>query len=396
MHSRPDPLSSGVPGVVDADTSPEGLPEVTLDFRKLQAELARGYDGPFLLLDLSIVRAKARRFMAAMPRVHPHYAVKANPHPRVIEALKDAGVGFEVASSGELDRLLDLGVAARDVFCSNPVKSRVHVQSAALSGVEWFAIDSIEELHKVTRVKTDAKLCLRIETPSVGSDWPLSGKFGASPAQALEIVAAAACLGADLAGVSFHVGSQCRNPESWRLGIERAKQTLAEIRSAGMQPRLLDIGGGFPVQHARPIPSIDAIGAIVNRALADVPSDIAITAEPGRFLVSDAAWFVCRVNGTTIRDGTRWMYWDAGIFGGIIESARGMIYEIRTDRCGTPVPWTVAGPTCDSTDVLAGEHLLPEDLQEGDFIYLPNTGAYLSTRACTFNGFPLPDLRVIE
>jgi ornithine decarboxylase len=261
--------------------------------------------------------------------------------------------------------------------------------------VEWFAIDSVEELHKVANIKADAKLCLRIETPSAGSDWPLSGKFGADPWQVREIAAAAARLGANLAAVTFHVGSQCRNPESWRLGIECAKQTLAVLRAAGLQSRLLDIGGGFPVRHTEPIPSVEAIGEVVDRALADLPTEVSVIAEPGRFLVSDAAWYVCRVNGTTFRNGKRWMYWDAGIFNGIIESARGMIYEIRTDRRGTPVPWIVAGPTCDSSDVLAGEHLLPEDMQEGDFVYLPNTGAYASTRACSFNGFPLPDLRVI-
>ena len=360
----------------------------------VETEIAKGYGGPFLLLDLEIVREKSRRFRKAMPRVEPHYAVKANPHSWVLKALIDQGVAFEIASAGELDLLLGLGVPAREIFYSNPVKCREHVAQAVAHGVDWFVIDSVEELRKVVAVKSDAKVCLRIDAPNGGSDWPLSGKFGATPDAVPGIVAAAAALGADLAGVSFHVGSQCTNPENWRLGIERAKQVLAEIRSAGMRPRLLDIGGGFPVQHAQPIPSIEAIGAVVNSALAET-HDMVVIAEPGRFLVSDAACFVCRVIGITTRNGRRWMYWDAGIFGGIIEAARGIVYEIRTDRTGTRVPWTVAGPTCDAADVLAGEHLLPADLREGDFIYLPNTGAYTSSRACTFNGFPLPDVRVI-
>ena len=134
------------------------------------------------------------------------------------------------------------------------------------------------------------------------------------------------------------------------------------------------------MQHAQPIPSIEAIGAVVNSALAET-HDMVVIAEPGRFLVSDAACFVCRVIGITTRNGRRWMYWDAGIFGGIIEAARGIVYEIRTDRTGTRVPWTVAGPTCDAADVLAGEHLLPADLREGDFV-LPQYRCVHDSRAC--------------
>lgn len=374
--------------------APVAADAVGADFRKAREALAEGYRGPFLLLDIDIVRAKARRFRSAMPRVQPHYAVKANPHPRVLEVLDDEGVAFEIASVGELALLADLAVPARNVLYSNPVKCREHVARAVERGVEWFVVDSVEEVRKVIAIASGAKLCLRIEVTNAGSDWPLAGKFGASREAAREVVAVAADLGADLAGVSFHVGSQCTNPENWRLGIEGAKQTMAELRAAAMHPRLLDIGGGFPVQHARPIPDIEAIGAIVNRALAEIPPEVTVIAEPGRFLVSDAACFVCRVIGTSTRNGRRWMYWDAGVFGGIIESARGVIYEIRTERTGALVPWTVAGPTCDAADVLAGEHLLPEDLREGDFIYLPNTGAYTSSRACTFNGFPLPEVRV--
>ncbi|MBL8529424.1 MAG: type III PLP-dependent enzyme [Burkholderiales bacterium] len=366
-----------------------------MSFRKVRDALAAGYHGPLLLLDLDLVRAKARRFQGAMPRVRPHYAVKANPHPAVLRALRDEGVAFEIASAGELDLLMDLCVPAREVFYSNPVRCREHLSHAVRCGVEWFVVDSVDELRKVAAVKSDAKLCLRVDVPNTDSEWPLAGKFGATPDVVREVVAAAVCLGADLAGVSFHVGSQCLNPESWRLGIERAQATLLEMRLAGLRPRLLDIGGGFPVRYARPVPSIEAIGAIVHRALADVPLDVTVIAEPGRYLVADAACFVCRVIGTATRKGRRWMYWDAGIFGGIIETARGMVYEIRTDRRGALVPWTIAGPTCDAADVLKGEHLLPEDMQEGDFVYLPNTGAYTNSRACTFNGFPLPEVRVI-
>ncbi len=166
------------------------------------------------------------------------------------------------------------------------------------------------------------------------------------------------------------------------------------MRLAGLKPRLLNIGGGYPVRHVKPIPSIEAIADVVNEAIRDLPPEMRVMAEPGRYLVSDAAYFVCRVVGTATRAGKRWMYWDAGVFGGIIETQEGLIYEIRTDRNGREIPWVVAGPTCDSMDVLMRDQMLPEDVQENDFIYIPNAGAYTSSYASNFNGFPLPEVRV--
>jgi ornithine decarboxylase len=370
-------------------------PEVGLDFGQVRQAAASGYDRPFLLVDPNLVRTKARRFKAAMPRVHPHYAVKANPHPAVLRTLIEEGVKFEIASIAELDLLLGLGVPAAEIYYSNPVKSRQYLRYAAHKGVEWFVLDSIEELRKIVEIKPDAKLYLRLDVPNAGSDWPLSGKFGVQPREAEEIIAAAADLKADLAGVTFHVGSQCRNPENWRVGIESAKRVFRKMRLKGLKPRLLNIGGGFPVRHTKPIPSIEAIGEVVNRELAGLPENIRVMAEPGRFLVSDAGWFVCRVVGTATRSGKRWVYLDAGMFGGIIETTEGLQYEIVTDRAGKAIPWTVAGPTCDSVDVIMRDQMLPEDLQADDFVYVPNAGAYTTAYASNFNGFPLPQERFV-
>lgn len=369
--------------------------EVSLDFEKVREILATGYPKPFLLVDSRIVRAKTRRFRAALPRVQPHYAVKANPDPRVLKALIEEGAGFEIASIAELDLLLGLGVPAAEIYYSNPVKSRAYLEYAAAKGVEWFVLDSVEELRKIVSIKPDAKLYLRIDTPNIGSDWPLSGKFGAHLGDVRQILAAAVELKADLAGVTFHVGSQCRNPENWRVGIERAQKVFADMKKAGLNPRLLNIGGGFPVRHVKPIPSIETIGDVVNRALENFPEEVRIMAEPGRFLVSDAGYFVCRVIGTATRGGKRWMYWDAGVFGGVIETIEGLKYKIKTDRTGPDMPWNVAGPTCDSVDVMMKDELLPSDMREGDFIYIRNAGAYTTAYASNFNGFPLPDVIVI-
>jgi ornithine decarboxylase len=371
-------------------------PEVSLDFEIVREAARQKYARPFLILDTALVRDKARRFRAAMPRVRPHYAVKANPDRRVLKTLMQEGCAFEIASTAELDMLLPLGANPADILFSNPMKSRQAIDYAASRGVQWFVLDSVDELRRIHEVRADAKLYLRVATPNIGSDWPLSGKFGAGVGETREIIATAARLGADLAGITFHVGSQCRNPENWRVGLEKARTLFDSMAKAGLRPRLVDIGGGFPVRHVRPIPSIEVIGEVVNSALEAFPAGVQVVAEPGRYLVSDAGYFVCRVLGTTTRGGKRWMHWDAGLFGGIIETTEGLKYKVRTDRSGPDVPWHVAGPTCDSVDVILRDEALPSDLQEGDFIYLRNAGAYTTAYASEFNGFPLPEVRIFE
>ncbi len=392
MYAFPSTLQKTSP-------SPEILfdthPEVSLDFKYVQDELKKDYRKPFLLVDSNIIRNKTQRFKAAMPRIHPHYAVKANPDRCVLKVLIEEGTGFEIASIAELDLLLELGVPAQEIFYSNPMKSRAYLEYAAAKGVKWFVIDSVEELRKIVSVKADAKMYLRIDTPNIGSDWPLAGKFGTHLGDIHEIIQEASRLRADLAGVTFHVGSQCRNPQNWRVGIERAKKVFDDMLAIGLKPRLLNIGGGYPVRHTKPIPSIETIANVINEAIADLPDSIRIMAEPGRYLVSDSAYFVCRIVGTATRNGKKWMYWDAGMFGGVIEITEGLRYEIITDRSGNLIPWSVAGPTCDSVDVLVHDMMLPSDMQEGDFIYIPNAGAYTTAYASNFNGFPLPDVKVI-
>jgi len=372
-------------------------PEVPLDFAVVHDAVRHNhYRTPFLLLDPELVRRKVRRFRAAMPGVALHYAIKANPHPDLLRVMREEGVAFEVASIAELEILIEQGVPASEVHFNNPIKAREHVTGAAGAGVQWFVIDSIDELTKVVRVKPDARLCLRIETQNVGSDWPLTGKFGATFPEAEDILRRARALGADVAGVAFHVGSQCRNLDNWHIGIENAKLVFDLMRGQGLQPRLLNIGGGFPVRHRKPIPLIEKIGATVCDAIADLPGSIRVMAEPGRYLVSDSAWLVARVTGTAMRHGTRWIYLDAGVYHGLMEALGNLDYDIRTDRHDAELPCTVAGPTCDATDVIARDKLLPEDLCEGDYVYIPNAGAYTTIYATRFNGFPGPDTVVLQ
>jgi ornithine decarboxylase len=397
-------LSSPAHQVIDAgaifearlETHLDTHPEVALDLDVVKRLLAeRGYERPVLVLDSALVRAKVQRFCRALPRVRPHYAVKANPDPRVLKTLIEEGAGFEIASPSELDALLALGVPGREVFYSNPIKSRAQIAYAAANGVEWFVFDCVEELAKFAEVKPDAKLYLRIDAPNIGSDWPLAGKFGVSLSEVDPIIDEARRLKLDVAGVTFHVGSQCRNPENWRVGLQRARSVFDKLIAAGFEPRLLNLGGGYPVRLTKPIPSIEAIAAVVNEELAHFPQHVRVIAEPGRYLVSDSGWYVVRVIGTATRLGKRWMYWDAGVFGGVFETTDGLRYDLHTDRTGKAVEWNVAGPTCDSVDVCLRDEALPADLAEGDFVYIKNAGVYTTAYATNFNGFPLPDVVVL-
>lgn len=372
-------------------------PEVSLDFKYVREAVQNGTHTPFLLIDTDLIRIKARRFKAAMPRVQPHYAFKANPHPEVAKVLIEEGVGFEIASIAELDALLELGVQAKDIYYSNPIKSREYITYAARKGVEWYVLDSVDELQKIHSVKPDAHLYMRIDTQNLGSDWPLSGKFGATLSETKEIINEAVKLGADLAGVTFHVGSQCRNVENWRVGVDNAKMVFELMQEAGLTPRLLNIGGGYPVRHVKPIPSIEKIGESVNAAIADLPESIRVMAEPGRYMVSDSAYLISRVVGTATRAGTKWVYLDSGVFQGMMETHEGFQYEVYTDHEGLDeMPCTVAGPTCDSMDVMMRDEMLPQDLKEGDYVYIPNAGAYTTSYASNFNGFPLPEVYVLK
>jgi ornithine decarboxylase len=195
--------------------------------------------------------------------------------------------------------------------------------------------------------------------------------------------------------VTFHVGSQCRNVENWHGAIDKSNRVFQKMRAVGLSPRVLNIGGGFPVRLTKPIPSIEVIGDTVNAAVADLPESIRIMAEPGRYLVSDAGCLVCQVIGRAQRGKQRWLYLDTGMFGGLFESTQGLQYELSTDRFGPLVPWHVAGPSCDSVDVLMHDQMLPDDLRTGDFVYVRNAGAYTTAYASGFNGFPLPDVKVI-
>jgi ornithine decarboxylase len=353
------------------------------------------YDGPVLAVSEQRLRSNARSFIAAMPRVRPHFAVKANPDAEILRIFKEEGCCFEIASSVELQSMVDLGVNLETVFYSNPIKSPASIRQAAAAGIQWFVVDTPEEVLKIATIKPDAKLYLRTEVSNEGSVWPLAGKFGASSSGILATIEAARNTGMQITGVTFHVGSQCTNINNWVEGIRSARKIFAQLEDNGWTPELLNLGGGYPVQFTGIEPGITEIGTTINKELEAIPSSIQVMAEPGRFLVGSAGCLVTQVVGMATRDDKRWLYLDTGTYGGLMELAGGFPSNIVSQRAGEPSLWTMAGPTCDSIDVF-GEHSLPSNMEVEDLVFITNLGAYCTSCACDFNGFPIPNIVLVD
>ena len=353
------------------------------------------YDGPVLAVSEQRLRSNARSFIAAMPRVRPHFAVKANPDPEILRIFKEEGCCFEIASSAELQSMVDLDVNLETVFYSNPIKSPASIRQAAAAGIQWFVVDTPEEVVKLAAIKPDAKLYLRSEVSNEGSVWPLAGKFGASSSGIIATIEAAKNTGMQITGVTFHVGSQCANINNWIEGIRSAKNIFAQLEANGWTPELLNLGGGYPIQFTGIEPTIAEIGVAINKELEAIPNTIQIMAEPGRFLVGSAGCLVTQVVGLATRDEKRWLYLDTGTYGGLMELAEDFSSNIVSQRGGETCLWTMAGPTCDSIDVF-GEYSLPSSMEVEDLLFITNLGAYCTTCACDFNGFPIPNMVLVD
>ncbi len=347
-------------------------------------------------LELSVGTA-IERYLAlasALPRTGIHYAVKANPHPVLLRALAQAGCRFDVASPAEVRLALAAGAGPADLVHSNPVARRDHVAEAFALGVRLFVVDSAGEVAKVADVAPGSSVLARIVTSGSGSDWPLSRKYGCPVDAAVTLLVEAGRRGLDPAGVSFHVGSQQRDPESWRAPIHSAARIFDALRAAGPGPWLVDLGGGFPATLDSDVPPVQAYGRAIDSFLSDAfggtrPQTIV---EPGRGVVGDAGTVVASVVGVVDRGGARWVFLDAGVFTGLVETLGEAIrYRLETPGVDGPTgPCVLAGPTCVSADVLyetTPVHL-PLALAEGDEVRIDATGAYSTCYSTVgFNGF---------
>ena len=350
---------------------------------------------PFVVIDVDVVEERYHALVDALPAARVYFAVKANPGMPILRRLVAAGSAFDVASPAEIDLCLAAGASAGDISYGNTVKKRADVAYAASVGVDRFTVDAHEELDKVLDVAPGASICVRLLHECAGADWPLSRKFGCDPEDLVELLVAASDAGSRC-GASFHVGSQQRNVDAWHEALDVVALAFRKARERGANPTFVNLGGGFPGTYREQLPDIAAYGRSVQSALhAAFPDGLAeVMVEPGRYLVADAGVLRSEVVLVSRRSigATRWVYLDCGKFHGLAETMDEAIrYRLRTAHDGGPTgPVAIAGPTCDSADVLyeKTDYELPLALGEGDMVDVLSTGAYTTTYSSVgFNGF---------
>jgi ornithine decarboxylase len=354
-------------------------------------------DGPRLVVDLDVVRDNYQAFAKALPDTRVFYAVKANPAPEVLSLLASLGSCFDAASVPEIEMVLAAGAAPDRISYGNTIKKERDIARAHALGVRLFAVDCGAEVEKIARAAPGARVFCRILSDCVGAEWPLSRKFGCEPAMAVEVLEHALRLGLEPYGLSFHVGSQQRNPHAWDRALASAAAVFRECGERGINLAMVNLGGGFPAKYLKSVPSVKTYGASIFRALRKhfgnrIPETII---EPGRGMVGNAGVIeaeVVLVSRKSNEDDVRWVYLDIGKFGGLAETMDESIrYPIRTARDGDALgPCVLAGPTCDSADVLYERepYPLPVSLEIGDKVLIEGTGAYTATYAAVgFNGF---------
>jgi ornithine decarboxylase len=354
---------------------------------------------PYLVTDLDTVTARHDAFRAALPGVRAFYAMKCNPAAEIITTLAADGAGVEIASLGELRMLERLGIEAAGVLYSNPVKPPAHIAEAHRAGLWRFSFDSPNELAKLAEHAPGAAVFVRIRVDDKASVFPLSRKFGCDVDEAFELMLLARTLGLRPYGITFHVGSQCGSPAAWRQAIGVSGALMTRLAAEGITLEMLDIGGGFPARYVAEVPSIEAIAAMINPALDELlpyrPALLA--AEPGRHLVAEAAVMAVGIIGRERRGDENWLFADVGAYNGMMETLQTgnrWEYPLWTSLPGHAdvprLPFTVTGPSCDSSDTMFLNVLLPATIDVGDTLYIGSAGAYTLSYASAFNGFPPP------
>jgi ornithine decarboxylase len=371
-------------------------PEMTDRIREFLRD--RRPEGPCLVVDTEVVRDNYLAFAKAMPDSRVFYAVKANPAPEILALLASLGSSFDCASVAEIDMALAAGATPDRISYGNTIKKERDIAAAYARGVRLFAVDSFEEVEKLGRAAPGARAFCRILCDGAGADWPLSRKFGCEPELAVSVLEHAHRLGLEAYGVSFHVGSQQGNPEAWDAALAASAAIFRTLSERGIQLRMVNLGGGFPAKYLKKVPLVKAYGRSISTALRRhfgnrIPETII---EPGRGMVGDAGVIkaeVVLISKKSEAEGEpRWVYLDIGKFGGLAETMEEAIrYPIRTphDR-GAKGPCVIAGPTCDSADVLYEKtpYELPVTLAIGDEVLIEGTGAYTTTySSVAFNGF---------
>ncbi|MHC2020993.1 type III PLP-dependent enzyme [Methylobacterium sp. WCS2018Hpa-22] len=375
------------------------------DFLRARRDMGQD-EGPVMVLDLDVVRDNFTAFARALPDTRVFYAVKANPAPEVLRLLAEMGSCFDTASVVEVEMALASGATADRISFGNTIKKERCITRALKLGVRLFAVDCQVEVEKIARAAEAAEVELgsvqvfcRILCDGAGAEWPLSRKFGCVPEMAVDVLEHACRQGLHAYGVSFHVGSQQGNTEAWDGALASASTIFRECADRGITLSMVNLGGGFPTKYLKAVPGVESYGDAIFRALTkhfgnQLPETII---EPGRGMVGNAGMIEAEVilvsKKSDAEDEIRWVYLDIGKFGGLAETMDESIrYAIRTEHDEDRMaPCVLAGPTCDSADVLYEKvpYPLPVSLSIGDKVLIEGAGAYTTTYAAVaFNGFP--------
>jgi ornithine decarboxylase len=361
-------------------------------------ELAEQHGTPLVVVDHKVLRENYEQFRKLLPRVQVYYAVKANCDPAIVRTFYDAGAGFDVASVAEFltvhEKIEHLSPEQRQAFIwdriiyANPIKA-----NETLERLDPYkplvTYDNYEEVIKIARYAPHSGLVLRLWVPNTGSLVELSSKFGALPAEAVDLIAFAHNNNLEVEGLSFHVGSQCMNPKNYSQALHLAAGIFSEARARGFDLKLLDIGGGFPAHYDDTVPPLSKLAEMLNSELDHhFPEPIEILAEPGRFLVATAATAVAQIIGKAVRGGKLCYYLNDGVYqtysGIIFDHAQ---YHMKSFKNGPTQFCSVFGPTCDALDTIGLTEQLPV-MDMGELVYSENIGAYSSASSTCFNGFP--------
>lgn len=358
--------------------------------------LAREYGTPLLVLSLEQIEKNYRLLRTHLPRVKVFYAIKANPHRRILELMRDLGSNFDVASDGEIMELSSLGVDGSRMIYANPMKTVNGLRACRNAGVGKMTFDSAGEIDKMARECPGATVLLRIRIDNSSAHVDLNKKFGAAREQALELLLKARDAGLDAAGIAFHVGSQTTSADPYLYALDIAREIFEEAAAAGMQLRIMDIGGGFPIPEPKVRFNLQEMLNQINARLDEDFPGVEIWAEPGRFICGTAVNLITSVIGVTERGGQPWYFLDEGLYG----TFSGVLFDqwdfkLISFKEGEQVAATFAGPSCDSLDIMFRGKMTVRQ-EEGDLILVPICGAYTSASATTFNGFSKANFVVWE
>jgi ornithine decarboxylase len=353
-------------------------------------------DTPFVVVDLDVITENYYALRRFLPIAQVFYAVKANPAVEVISLLVGLGSNFDCASPSEIEMVLAAGATPERISFGNTIKKQRDIAWAYDQGVRLFAFDSEAELAKLAASAPGARVFCRLLMSCEGADWPLSRKFGCDAAMARDLLIRARDLGLEPYGISFHVGSQQTRLEQWDIAVGKTAMLFTALNEAGIELKMVNLGGGLPARYRDDVAPIDAYAGSIMRAMTkhfgnDLPQMIV---EPGRWLVGDAGVIeaeVVLISRKSYGDNVRWVYLDIGKFGGLAETMDESIkYRLQVSVAGPTGPVVLAGPTCDSADILYEKHQyrLPLQLKVGDRIRFLAAGAYTASySSVNFNGF---------